>query len=136
MPRHIFENMFKGVAKLQANCAAISIHDPKLPVIVPNDTNVINLWFSDAEDFEESSDIVLFTETMADDIFKFVEANRCVEHWIVHCTMGSSRSGAVGGFLADYFGIEWEDFFRDNSQVKPNSLVKKLLTRKIWRIDT
>lgn len=141
IPRHNFKEIFEGEKRLKPEYAAISIHEPRnkiigghveaWPVIIEDAPNVLNLWFNDAEDYNPETESVLFDEDMADSVVRFVEANKDARFWILHCTMGKSRSGAIGGFLADYFGIKWEDFKRDNPQVQPNSLVKKLLTRRL-----
>ena len=54
-----------------------------------------------------------------------------VDTFIVHCTAGISRSGAVGMFIKDYFGCEIES---ENSLV-PNPLVSAELRKFAWWSD-
>lgn len=141
VPRHKFKSMVEG-GVIDSDTAVISIHEPRnkiiggfvkeWPEILPSSNRVLNLWFNDCEEPNEQTEAVLFDEAMAERVLKFVEANKNSKQWVLHCTMGKSRSGAVGSFLADYFEIDWFDFKRENSQVSPNTLVRKLLT-KVWQ---
>jgi predicted protein tyrosine phosphatase len=141
IPRSTFKEIFEGYSQVKPEYAIISIHEPKnkiltgyseaWPVILPNSDNVLNLWFNDCEEPNPDIEAVLFDEDMADVVFNFVEKNKESKFWVLHCTMGQSRSGAIGAFLADYFEIKWEDFKRDNPQIKPNALVSKLLTKRL-----
>jgi len=45
--------------------------------------------------------------------------------------MGVSRSGAIGSFLADYFGIDWFEFKWDSPLEQPDAPVGKILTSKL-----
>lgn len=115
--------------------AFVSIHDPVEEIdngnsdtILNTSVNVLNMWFHDAE---EGIQYLLFNDWCAGELFRFIEKNKDKKQWIVHCTAGISRSGAVGEFLADYFGISYHLFKRDNPQVKPNTLVKNTLRKYI-----
>lgn len=135
--RHKFIELVKE--GLPLNMAFISIHEPRnkiigghveaWPTILPEADNVLNLWFNDCEEENVDIEAVLFNEDMATQIIEFVEKNKTAKGWLLHCTMGKSRSGAIGSFLSDYFEINWFDFLRDNPQVSPNALVRKLLTK-------
>lgn len=48
------------------------------------------------------------------------------ETLVVHCDAGISRSGAVGSFASDYFGLNYEEFKKMN-RVLPNYHVRRLL---------
>lgn len=119
--------------------AFISIHEPKnkiiggyveaWPTILEESENVSNLWFNDCEEDLPDVEVVLFNEELGQKLIEFIEANKGKKQWILHCTAGISRSGAVGEFLADYFGISYHLFKRDNPQVKPNALVKNILRK-------
>jgi predicted protein tyrosine phosphatase len=91
----------------------------------------LNLWFNDLE--EEIPDIepVMFDDDMADKVVEFVERNKDAKQWLLHCTAGISRSGAVGGFVADYLGVSYLDFKRANPRICPNALVSNLLTQRL-----
>lgn len=141
IPRAAFKEIFEGQKVLKPEYAVISIHEPRnkviggrveaWPVIIEDAPNVLNLWFNDEEEYNPQTESVLFDEDMADSVVRFVEANKTARFWVLHCTMGKSRSGAVGSYLADYFGIDWFDFKQDNPQVQPNSLVRKILTKRL-----
>lgn len=119
--------------------AFVSIHEPKnkiiggyveaWPVILEESENVLNLWFNDCEEECPDVEAILFNEEMGHKLIEFIKKNKDKKQWILHCTMGQSRSGAVGEFLADYFGISYHLFKRDNPQVKPNTLVKNTLRK-------
>lgn len=99
--------------------------------IQPSDMNVLNLWFSDIED-ECIDDRVPFNEEMANDIWNFVQLNSDKNLFIIHCLAGQCRSGAVGDVLSEYFEIPYENFIRQNPQIKPNTLVKNVLRRQLY----
>lgn len=127
------------------NGAFISIHSPKVGMsfndtesILESSSNVLNLWFHDADPISEEPLIfngieitleptVLFDTDMALQIHQFVKQNEKAKFWIIHCTAGISRSGAVGEILSEYFHIPYQQFKRDNPQVNPNIYVKNIL---------
>lgn len=148
LSRYDFKKFVSGLTPEQKESYAfISIHEPfghtgkemfggSSETILDSAHNVLNLWFDDAEEQipiigQPDQKLTLFNEDMANTIFEFVKANENAKGWILHCTAGINRSGAVGGFLADYFGINYLEFKQYNPQVVGNSLVKKLLTRKL-----
>jgi predicted protein tyrosine phosphatase len=97
--------------------------------------NVLNLWFDDAEEdlpLLNGDKLILFDEMMAQKIVNFVQENRTARCWILHCTAGISRSGAVGEVLSEYFQIDYKDFKYHNPQTKPNCLVKNILRKKFF----
>ena len=99
--------------------------------------NVLNLMFDDisasgAESLAGSSagdGYVLFDESMAREIAAFVDANKDVAVWIVHCSAGVSRSGAVSRWLKDRlefkYGIEANNV--DGRHAVPNAHVLEVL---------
>lgn len=125
------------------NSAFISIHTPKVGIsfndtepILDSSSNVLNLWFHDADPEDEQlligdyrEPVIYFDEDMALEIKKFVNANLDKKYWFIHCTAGICRSGAVGEVLADFFEIPYYEFKRDNPQIKPNIYVKNILKR-------
>lgn len=118
--------------------AFISIHNPNVDSpIFPDSENVLNLWFDDVEEdygYEllNGDRIVYFNDFMADKIYKFVKLNESKKGFVIHCTMGKCRSGAVGSVLVDYFQIPYLEFLKLNPRVQPNILVKKLLTERFF----
>lgn len=119
--------------------------------------NVLNLTFDDitapekwqmmsqfakqpvgSSDFGENGlldgDCVLFDEEMARQLVEFVEENHAVKIWIVHCSAGVSRSGAVSRWLKDClkskYGIEANNV--DGKYAVPNAYVLRVLDRIQW----
>lgn len=140
MSRTKFKEELKSLTEQQFMATAfISIHEPRnkiiggyvepWPVILDENSNVLNLWFNDEEEYNPDTESVLFDEEMAKSIKRFVENNKDKKQWIIHCTMGKCRSGAVGECLNDYFGNDYFQFKRDNPQIQPNILVKNILKR-------
>lgn len=116
-------------------CAFISINevDPLFVEFQPNSGNYLNLRFDDVEEdlpLLNGQKCVLFDEKMANDIYDFVQQNLDKKAFFVHCTMGKCRSGAVAEVLSDYFGVQYEEFKRDNPIVQPNTLIKTILRKK------
>lgn len=134
MPRVKFISELKSLSEQQFVAGAfISIHDPGNNTIIEDSSNVLNLWFHDSDEETFLEGEVLFDIDMAQRIHKFVEENKDAKFWMIHCTAGKCRSGAVGEVLSDYFEIPWNMFKRDNPQIQPNIYVK-LLLRKSFAI--
>lgn len=99
--------------------------------------NVLNLNFDDIAAPEEwkalskCSQFVLFDENIAHQIVNFVETNRVATIWIVHCSAGVSRSGAISKWLKDWleykYGIAANNV--DGSYALPNPYVLMMLDR-------
>ena len=55
-------------------------------------------------------------------IFNFINDNSTCEYFVIHCSAGISRSGAVTRFLLEKFNdeIDKEKFNRDNKHILPN----------------
>lgn len=104
--------------------------------------NVLNLIFDDISAPERAqagvspagNGYVLFDESMAREIVAFVEANKDAAVWIVHCSAGVSRSGAVSRWLKDRlefkYGIEANNV--DGRHAVPNAHVLKVLDRVLY----
>jgi predicted protein tyrosine phosphatase len=72
------------------------------------------------------------TYMQAEELVSFIVNNKDKANCIVHCSAGISRSGAVGTFINDLFGIKHQEFIRNNPYVLPNPHVLSLL-RKAYR---
>ena len=103
-----------------------------------NHPHLLTLTFDDIcsepETLEDLGNAVLFNETMAEQIMRFVDDGRLP--LLVHCTAGISRSGAVGEVLNWYFNryqernaADDEDFTQNNRQIQPNTLVRKIMLK-------
>lgn len=79
-------------------------------------------------------DYVLFDQDMAREIADFVDANHEARTWIVHCSAGISRSGAVSRWLKDWlkfkYGVDAVNV--DGKYAIPNSHVLSELNRMFY----
>lgn len=103
--------------------------------------NVLNLTFDDVSADEScgaggssvGDGYVLFDENMAREIAAFVDANKDASVWIVHCSAGVSRSGAVSRWLKDWlafkYGIEADNV--DGKYAVPNAHVLEVLDKML-----
>lgn len=88
-------------------------------------SNVLNIRFDDIQEPEEG--LVLFNEKHAEVLIRFILKN-LEKDFIIHCTAGISRSGAVGEFIRRLKDIPYQDFILDNPQIMPNITVLSILT--------
>lgn len=99
--------------------------------------NVLNLDFDDIAAPKEwtalskCNQFVLFDENMAHQIVNFVETNKNATIWIVHCSAGISRSGAVSKWIKDWLGYKYGITANnvDDSHAIPNPYVLMILNR-------
>ena len=103
-----------------------------------NHPHLLTLTFDDicneSETPEDLGNAVLFNETMAEQIMRFVDDGKLP--LLVHCTAGISRSGAVGEVLNWYFNryqernaADDEDFTQNNRQIQPNTIVRRTMLK-------
>ena len=99
--------------------------------------NVLRLVFDDAT-LEENelrvkkglNELQLFTKDQGKEVINFVEKNKEVDIFYVHCAAGQSRSGALGTFINDIYGNQnFYDFLQSNPIIKPNYYILALLRR-------
>lgn len=79
---------------------------------------------------KEKSDYILFSDSQAEDVVKFMndrKAESSSDVLICHCDAGVSRSGAVGTFACEFFGLDYKKFCSDNPYVSPNLMVLRML---------
>lgn len=99
--------------------------------------NVLNLDFDDIvspekwEKISKCSQFVLFNENMAHQIANFVETNKKANIWIVHCSAGVSRSGAVSKWLKEWLEHKYSIAANnvDGCYASPNPYVLMILNR-------
>ena len=129
----------------------ISINDFYNPDMLHNDKHGVNSHFRRQhpnvliehfgdypEDFIERnskySTTGFFTPFKAHKMYEFIKRNSDKNLAIVHCAAGISRSGAVGSFVYDMYGKEpYEQFFRRNKQIEPNTHVSRLLHLEMYK---
>lgn len=139
MPRMRIPNTEK--VQEHTDKAFISIMNSELPnSYFPQDySNVLRLIFDDVTEEENErriktgrQELQLFTREQADLIVQFMERNKHVKEFYVHCLAGVSRSGAVGTFINDIYGEEtYFQFLDENPIIKPNYFILALL-RRVW----
>lgn len=99
-----------------------------------NNKNLLKLWFDDVSEPTtwNGMEDKLFNADDARKVVEFIkEKQDDVDTFIVHCTAGISRSGAIGTFIKDYFGCEIES---ENNLI-PNPLVSAELRKFAWWSD-
>lgn len=122
--------------------AFISIIDPDRRELLSRDhPNFITTKFWDIEETFEIPGVEILepiSKEQAEQIVDFVLFNiEKVDSFIVHCSAGVSRSGAVGTFILDllqrreYSREQLEDFKRTNPSILPNSYVLRLLNNTL-----
>ncbi len=102
--------------------------------------HLLCLTFDDVTDeqrkMKDLTGYAYFNHMLAKEILRFVDEGEMP--LLVHCTAGISRSGAVGEVLNWYFNRclknnqdDYNDFIRNNRQIIPNHIVKKILLKVI-----
>ena len=94
--------------------------------------NVMTLYFDDVENENETSPTnsgkcVPFSKSMAKKLHNFILKNLDKEQCLIHCIAGISRSAAVGLFISDLVGNNYNKFMKDNPQSCPNGRVLRML---------
>jgi predicted protein tyrosine phosphatase len=102
-----------------------------------NRENVLILFFDDIitdlrmeEDDEDYVYPVLFNDEHVKDILEFINKNGN-KNYIIHCSAGISRSGAVGTYINNYFNLDKTEFYKTNPQIQPNPYVLNKLNMNI-----
>lgn len=118
--------------------AIISINntddDLLLPFFKDNHENVLNLFFDDVTEDLYNDDFLIckaMTEDDAKKIIEFIDRNKD-RNFIVHCSAGISRSGAVGTFITEYLEKDYKLFKEHNKHISPNHMVLSMLNKLIW----
>ena len=115
--------------------AFISIHntnDNYEYAFSKNHSNVLNLTFDDVEEDISEKFVFAMTSEQARKLFDFIVENSHKSKFVIHCTAGISRSGAVGTFIAHCFALDMKAFNLANPHILPNSHVLKMLNSILW----
>lgn len=98
--------------------------------------NVLRLLFDDVDepltttllgDGRDVIPVVPMTEEQGKLIVDFVRANKDKGNFIVHCTAGISRSGAITKFINEYLDGEESDYWVLNPHTRPNARILNIL---------
>lgn len=123
------------------NLALISINDThgQWPVswFDQDHPNVLRLWFDDVEHDLQTSPTnphkcKAFSVEQAKQTFDFINENY-EKDFIVHCSAGISRSGAIGAFITDYFDWDRVKFEKNNPYIHPNGRITRMMNNKVWK---
>jgi predicted protein tyrosine phosphatase len=98
-----------------------------------NKNNVKVLYFDDVD--KDTATEKKFSEKQAKELIDFIEINKNKNTCIVHCAAGMSRSGAVGTFINDYYGGDYNEFKTNNPQVISNVSVLRTLKHVYYEIE-
>lgn len=145
VPKHFFIDLLRheGIddsnVEQRTGIAFISIQNSKgielwaEPYFKADHENAISLVFDDLTDkdtevLENYPGSRLISKEDAEKIVEFVERNKD-RRFLVHCTAGVSRSGAVGEYIRRVINLDWGKFIRANPHVKPNNYVLMMLMR-------
>lgn len=92
------------------------------------------LYFYDLEEPITENGIIkdVITDEQIEDIYTYVLKHSDYDRFIVHCTAGISRSGAVGAFVSDLLGNGFNEFKKLNPRVIPNSLISRKLSKFLY----
>ena len=145
LSKNIFDNI---LPRMKINDSNVEEYNYAFISILNSDTpnssyfnqdhpNVLRLVFDDATMEENDrriklglTELKLFTREQGDEILKFIEQNKNVDIFYVHCLAGQSRSGAVGTFINDIYGEQnFYNFVQSNPIIKPNYYILALLRR-------
>lgn len=151
LPRILFWNLLKKDNINDSNVESkgdtyfISINSTEgndnEPYFKEKHPNVLTLFFDDCNEHMKHPVIgypgefyeqIPMSGEQALEVVNFVEKMNENSNVYIHCTAGISRSGAVGAFISDYFGMGWDKFKFDNPQVIPNSHVSSLLKKMYY----
>lgn len=100
------------------------------PIFNDGHHNVLNLEFDDVITECEYKE---FTKEHAKQVIEFINNNKTVNSFMIHCAAGISRSGAIGQFILDYFSGDKDFFKKTNRHILPNGKVLRLLNEEVNR---
>lgn len=114
-----------------------AIERGKEPYFKKQHPNALTLVFDDLTDkdtdvLEQYRGSRLFDENDAQTVIDFVRSNVRANNdrnFILHCTAGISRSGAVGEFIQRVLGVPYGSFHQWNPNIRPNIYVLNTLMR-------
>jgi predicted protein tyrosine phosphatase len=94
-------------------------------------SNVKIMYFGDYGEDESENNPCAFTEEQAQELYKFIIANKHKSMSIIHCEGGYNRSFSVGLFINDFITKgSYEEYKKKNPQGIGNAYVYKLLKKQ------
>lgn len=115
----------------------ISILDPDNDEkLYKTSENFLQVYMWDVEKDVHAAKVNKFykkpTDTELIKIIDFTDRHKNKENFIIHCSAGISRSGAVGRFIQEILDLDSKKFYRDNPHIKPNLYILKRL-RELYK---
>lgn len=112
-------------------CISIASREGEWPELADeNRVALLQLAFSDVETPVSSDDGRSFSASDAREVIDFVmEHSPKIQHLLIHCERGESRSAGVAAAIAPLFGINPNQF--NQGRQSPNALVYSLLSENI-----
>ncbi len=90
--------------------------------------------FDDCEN--DSDDLKAFDSSLAKELLQYINNNINSKKWIIHCSAGISRSGAVGLFIHDYLKFLGHQVkCRDFDKIRPNAKVLRELNNLLNKYE-
>ena len=115
---------FFSSCELKQNCVIISINDTGGSTLIYENEKIQDVYKVEFDDIEIPIDgYILFNSKIGYGIKNFVDSFKDkVSHFVIHCTAGISRSGAVGCVIARYLNGD-DTYLLKTGRYIPNKLV-------------
>lgn len=144
LPKEVFDHNFNSeIIEKHDNACFISILDPdnyddnKFKDTFLDNFLQVKMWDIEKDLFNEKGEL-LYEKPSSDvlqKIFEFIEKHSDKKVFVVHCSAGISRSGAVVEYIKERFHEEFnkEQYMRDNKYILPNLYILKELRERHYK---
>lgn len=114
---------------IKENCVIISINDTGCITNISKNLNIKEVLYLTFDDLTFNIDgFTLFNKSMSKEIKSFVDTyKQTVNHFVIHCTAGISRSAAIGFIIAKYLNGDDSYLFKEGRHI-PNKLVYEIMS--------
>jgi len=95
------------IASLEGNIATIAVTDPNSPLTcIGQPYRILRLQFHDLDCiWPQLNEVVYFDTGMAREVVQFVKEHiDTVDHLVIHCEAGISRSTAIAAAISEHIG--------------------------------